>query len=322
MKNSQVGVRIDPHDLGMVSYHSNALRNHKNAIYAIDNKMQSNYTAMLDGLRAQLDPVIVVQSDGQGGTYTLIHEGISETVEPVAEIFQLVKSVAHCPLGIYVILAPYLQDPSWLGWVKPLNEFKAVIEGGLGSIGNVDLPADAIASSTHILQASIQFIDGSVAAGKFSISDYETYTASIADDIFTNMQFAAKAQVDGVEALLERWKAKLGEEAWRNVYAIVLAIWTTELKNQNWLVLNKVMDQSRVADHLITIGIASFDEDTVQMAIDNLARIVQDNVAASMIFPSNTALGEALRGPEDLLAAAIEGILSCPHAAARQRAPT
>ncbi|WP_354597356.1 hypothetical protein R1Y80_16855 [Streptomyces sp. JL1001] len=36
-------------------------------------------------------------------------------------------------------------------------------------------------------------------------------------------------------------------------------------------------------------------------ALDNLVRIVQDNVAAEMVFPKDTKAADALKGKEDLL---------------------
>jgi len=98
------------------------------------------------------------------------------------------------------------------------------------------------------------------------------------------------------------------------MYAIILAIWTTEVKNQNWLIVKQMMDRDAVASHLITISMASFAEDTVDVALDNLARIVQDNIAAALIFPDDATIADALKGPEDLLAGSIEKLLSCPHA--------
>jgi hypothetical protein len=53
----------------------------------------------------------------------------------------------------------------------------------------------------------------------------------------------------------------------------------------------------------------------VAVALDNLARIVQDNVAADMVFPQDSVLADSLKGPQDLLSTAIEKIIGCPHAA-------
>lgn len=306
---------IDPHDLDMIAFNSNKKTRARNAVIAVDTAMQKNYSILKSELIGHLSPVIVVQNDGQGGTFTLVYEGTQETVQPVPQLFQLVKSVSHTPLGIYVIIAPYLKQSHVKDWIQPLETFKSTLKEALENLPDAELPEHALQSCTKVLEGGIKFIKDSIKADRFSIESFQAFTASVQGDIQTNMSYAAKAQVDGVEALLERWRKKLGPEQWKKTYAIVLAIWTTEYLNQNWLILNHMMDPKKVDSHLITIGIASFDENTVAVALDNLARIVQDNVAAAMVFPQDLVLADSLKGPQDLLSTAIEQIIGCPHAA-------
>lgn len=311
---------INPHDLDMVAFNSGQKTRARNAVLAIDAAMQKNYSALKSELIGHLSPVIVVQNDGQGGTFTLVYKGTQETVQPVPHLFQLVKSVSHTPLGIYVIIAPYLKQPHVKDWIKPLELFKETLTEALENLPDAALPEHAQESCTKVLEGGIQFINNSVKAGRFSIESFQAFTASIQRDIQTNMSYAAKAQVDGVEALLERWRKKIGPEQWKETYAVVLAIWTTEYLNQNWLILKHMMDPKMTDTHLITIGIASFAENTVAVALDNLARIVQDNIAAAMVFPQDAVLADSLKGPQDLLSTAIEQIIGCPHAAKMPKA--
>ncbi|AMD88206.1 hypothetical protein AXF14_12215 [Actinomyces radicidentis] len=65
------------------------------------------------------------------------------------------------------------------------------------------------------------------------------------------------------------------------------------------------MGPDRVATHLIDLPCAELPEDYVFVALDNLARIVQDNVAAEMVFPADQEVADALKGTEDLLSDTI-----------------
>jgi len=144
---------------------------------------------------------------------------------------------------------------------------------------------------------------------------------------------AGKLQVESVRHLLHQWKAKLGE-AWGDVYAVVLVIWTTEVNNQHYLILRSEMAPNRLEDHLIVLGTATPADDTVDVALENLGQIVQDNIAAALVFSNpddlDTELGMSLKGPEDLLSWAVKKALkrkqrayaganqpqrhgSCPH---------
>ncbi|NUU21085.1 MAG: hypothetical protein HOV68_06150, partial [Streptomycetaceae bacterium] len=80
----------------------------RDSIRAVNAAMRTNYAALKADLVKNLGPVIVVQNDAKGGTFTLIHKGKQYVEHPVAEEFELAKSIAHVPLGIYSTLAEYL----------------------------------------------------------------------------------------------------------------------------------------------------------------------------------------------------------------------
>lgn len=316
-------IPIDPHDLEMVAVGSNPVNQARGALYAVDAAMRANYDILRARVMDNLSPVIVVQYDGQGGTYTLVHEGKQETVQPVPPLFQLMKSICHTPLGVYSIIAPYLKNSRTQEWVAPLKAFREVIANGLQHLGAADLPEKAVEASREIFTGALHFIDDSLLEGSFSIDTYEKFTGKVQKAIHTNMKFAAEAQVSGVQSLLQRWREQLGPVQWKKLYAVVMAIWTTEVRNQNWVILKYMMDPETVDSHLITISTAEPAENTVPVALDNLARIVQDNVASAMIFPKPSKWDEqranALKGPEDLLSDTIEKMIRACQPSARAR---
>jgi hypothetical protein len=303
---------IDTHDLEMVAFDSNAQVRGRNAIFAVDITMRKNYAALKSNLIYQLTPVIIVDNDTKGGSYTLIHNGRRETRQPISPVYELAKSISHTPLGIYSIIAPYLKQPDAVDWIHPLAEFGAVLANALTSLDATDLPPNAKAASSEILERGLKFIKKSIRAGNFSIKSFEKFTGKARDAIKTNMQCAAEAQVEGVKALTKEWKKEIGEEQWKDLYAVVLCIWTTSERNQNAIILRSLMAPENVDSHLITISTAEITSDPVAVALDNLARIVQDNIAADMIFPRDPVLADSLKGPDDLLANALEKIVQCP----------
>ncbi len=251
----------------------------------------------------------------------------------------MVKSVSHAPLGLYSIIAPYLGADRTDVWRKPAEDFAVLLSNAERLVKYAGLPASAQKACETIITSSLKFIDSIVAKEKVTVEDFRDYTGPLESAIAENLTVAGKLQVKSIRALLERWKERLKAD-WKDLYAVVLVIWTTEVNNQHYLILKSEMDPSRVEDHLIVLGTATMVDDTVDVALENLGQIVQDNIAAALVFSNpdelDTDLGTSLKGPEDLLAWAVKKALkrkqrsysmaedrsdqfrsSCPHAHVR-----
>ncbi|MGW6487342.1 MULTISPECIES: hypothetical protein [unclassified Streptomyces] len=296
----------------------------KDSIFAVNAGMRSNYATLKAELIKHLAPVIVVQNDAKGGRFTLVTPTGQESVNPVAETFELAKSIAHVPLGIFSVIASYLADkipnlpnaaridPHDLlmvafgddkstAWIKPLQAYAVTLTTARQNLAAAGLPAALVTSCGNILDAALKFINSSVAAKVFDMKSFEDFSGSVYADIRTNMEYAAKAQIQGVQDIMKTWRAKVGEAAWADLYCVVLSQWTTSVLNQNTIIIKDCMNAAKVGTHLIDLPGLETPKDPVFTALDNLARIVQDNIAAEMVFPKSTVVADALKGKQDLL---------------------
>ncbi|MBT9557965.1 MAG: hypothetical protein IV100_18150 [Myxococcales bacterium] len=327
----------------------------RKTILQIDNEMRSRYKSLKDQVQPHLGPFIVVANGPDGGTYWLIENNlVVEKSDPIDVMFQLAKSIAHIPLGTFSVLAPYLSDvvpphhckagdidphdlamvaftgPTSTGWVQPLQDWGIFIEATRLALADAELPDDLYASSTRICEAATRFIGKTISQSDFSMKDFEEFTGGIFPDISTNMYWAAKVQIQAVVELMSRWKRQLGAR-WRDVYVLVYSMWTTSVLNQNTIIIRRFLDADRVNTHLLDIIADQLPVmDPVGVGSENLARIVQDNIAAEMIFPTSQTTASALKGKEDLLAQEILKLLgddistevaaaSCPFGHTRNR---
>ncbi|MFC7893262.1 hypothetical protein [Streptomyces sp. NPDC057381] len=297
----------------------------RDAIRAVNARMRANYATLKSELTTQLSPVIVVSNNAVGGRFTLINNGTQvETVDPVPEYFELAKSIAHVPLGVFSVLAAYLSDqvpnipnadridphdldmvvtkaPGDKGWITPLNAFRSTLETAYTKLGTANLPLDLENSCDKILSEAVKFIDASVKAESFDMVSFNRFAATVYPSIRVNMTFAATAQITGIEGLMKRWRTLIGEKAWSDLYVTVLSIWTTAELNQASIIIRRTMNQAKVDTHLIDLPTVETPSDPIFVALDNLARIVQDNVAAEMVFNTDLKVADALKGKEDLL---------------------
>ncbi|MFD5292629.1 hypothetical protein ACFWJV_31105 [Streptomyces rochei] len=297
----------------------------RDAIRAVNARMRANYATLKSELTTQLSPVIVVSNNAVGGRFTLINNGTRvETVDPVPEYFELAKSIAHVPLGVFSVLAAYLSDqvpnipnadridphdldmvvtkaPGDKGWITPLNAFKSTLQTAYTKLGTANLPLDLENSCDKILSEAVKFIDASVTAESFDMVSFNRFAAAVYPSIRVNMTFAATAQITGIEGLMKRWRTLIGEKAWSDLYVTVLSIWTTAELNQASIIIRRTMNQAKVDTHLIDLPTVETPSDPIAVALDNLARIVQDNIAAEMVFNTDLKVADALKGKEDLL---------------------
>ncbi|HEX8481783.1 MAG TPA: hypothetical protein VF650_07775 [Allosphingosinicella sp.] len=325
MKNDTAGkhggdYRIDPHDLDLVAVGSDPAARARERIFDVDTAMRGNYDALRAKVAANLSPVIVIQPDLGGGSYTLVWQGKQTTTYPVSHLFQMVKSISHLPLGIYAILAPYLKGARTTDWAPDLAVFRDVAAAALASVGQAKLPPRAERACVDILSKAIDFMDRTLEEGDFTIAGFKQFSSSAHESILINMSFAAEALVSGIEPRLAEWREEMGEQAWKDLYVVILAIWTTESQNQHYEILKRVMYQKTVAERLIVIAVGEQEPDMLGVALDNLARIVQDNVAAGLILPTDAELARTLAGTKDLLADAVDKVMqSCPRSAPHRR---
>ncbi|MFJ9854736.1 hypothetical protein [Streptomyces sp. NPDC101150] len=310
----------------------------RDSILAVNVGMRANYAALKAELIKVLSPVMVVQNDNRGGKFTLIHGGTQEAVQPVDPIFELAKSIAHVPLGIFTILAPYLSDKipnipnaaridphdlemtaygpaGGTGWITPLQDFQKTMTTAKGNLKAAGLPAQLATSCDEMINKANVFIDAAVKTKQFDMKSYQDFSKAAFPNVEKNMYWASKAQIAGVQALMKKWRAQIGEAAWSDMYVGVLSQWTTSVLNQNTIIIGPCMDAKKVATHLIDFPTTSTPADPVFTVLDNIARIVQDNIAAELVFVSDTEIADALKGKQDLLSTEILDQLKTPSAA-------
>ncbi|MFE4801604.1 hypothetical protein ACFRFL_43270 [Streptomyces sp. NPDC056708] len=313
----------------------------RDAIRAANVGMRASYAALKSELISRLSPVIVVQNDATGGKFTLIRGGSpQESVNPVPELFELAKSISHVPQGIFSAIAPYLGDkvpslpnasridphdldmvafegPRAAGWISPLQGYEATLTTARQQLGEANLPQELEISCGRILDEALTFIRDSVRSGTFDMASFEEFSGKTYPSIRTNMKYAAAAQISGVQGLMRKWRATIGEEAWKDLYTVVLSIWTTSELNQASIIIRRCMNPVKVATHLIDLPTVEVPRDPIFVALDNLARIVQDNVSAEMVFPTDPLVADVFKGKEDLLSVEI-----LQQTGATARAPT
>lgn len=110
----------------------------------VDTEMLVHMNNLHDRVQEDLtkfQPVIVAQFTPGGGKFTLLQNKYNKesrtTIEPVSNLFEIAKSIAHAPLGIYGCFGPYTGNLMNQDWREPLEKYLNVLQASFDTFDNI-----------------------------------------------------------------------------------------------------------------------------------------------------------------------------------------
>jgi hypothetical protein len=181
--------------------------------------VRENYRASRAVLLARTLPVIVIAFDDA----TLMREGR----EPVTEsftppLYHRFKEIAHIPFGVHVTLAPYAGRPTETAWRAPLQRLLDHALAAEPVLNTVGIPDSRIARERRVVSDSIAYMRATLASGVVDAAGLRAYSRAIAPLVLASADDAAALQIDGLHALVTRWKAELPAADWARLHVLVL----------------------------------------------------------------------------------------------------
>ena len=285
-------------NINLIAYQSDLSFDAVSNLNELNSLMQQNYNGFIQSLSQHIYPIIVVTpftlgtSSGTGSQFILyLPHGASESFIPFPLAFYELKAVAHIPVGIFSLVAPYFNSPNDTQWIDPLMKYRLAILKALGSIDHTTLSAETKSKTKKAIQLSIDFIDQSIRAKRMSADDFKQFGAQFTPYAYYSLYEAMAAYELAIVEGLTRWKKKLGPE-WHNVYAVVMALEITLKNNPNALALESLMDPDQVKSHIFVTAQAK----TINEALLLLTRELAAPIMGSLIFdPSNKENRELLK---------------------------
>jgi hypothetical protein len=190
----------------------------KDALTALNDTFRTTYRETRTWRLSRLDPVIVVQFDD----LHLVRAGQVRTEKFTPAIYHEYKAIAHIPLSLYAKLAPLPGRPfekptlEWLTmYLKQLQAAGASLDGRPG------WTPEQLRLHKKIVADSLAFIEKIARAEEVADEELTAYTRAMRPLVLASADAAAKAQLDGLHALVNKWRAELGPR-WTHVDVVVL----------------------------------------------------------------------------------------------------
>jgi hypothetical protein len=190
----------------------------RDSFEAADLEFLTSYSGARAVTLARLDPLIVVEMD----SLVLVHSGKRIECKVIPPLYHRLKAVSHLPLAIYVSLAPYGDGPLDDDRLARLRALKSRVAAVIGSLERSGLSTDQNQRSRSMLDRCATFLDGVIAARKYSAVDLKTLTRSSGPVVLANAGDAARAQIDAYHKQVAAWRHDLRPEEQSKLRVLVL----------------------------------------------------------------------------------------------------
>lgn len=312
-----------------VAFRGDAVTDYQIGLRQMNLFMRENYKKMIDRVGHNVYPLIVatdVDHDkrlaGTGSEYILfLRNGTIRHMKPTPSQYEQNKNLAHLPMSIFTIISPYFNNPTSPMWQDELQQLRTIISNNLNALDL--LPKTVRPWTNHVfceknleiedhrsmLTLVLNYINSCIDSKKVDLQGYTNFTASYLPFVEKAMTCASQIQAKSAMIELSKWKHSLGA-SWRDVYVIIPVVWPVARLNPRQLIFEQLMDQDRIATHIVKAeGAQSIEE-----ARTTAGRIIADRTMAHFVFGYNNHRNVdhnlALSTRRDLLATKAQNYLT------------
>lgn len=250
--------------------------------------VRENYRASRAVVLARTSPVIVIAFDDA----TLMREDREPvTANFTPPLYHRFKEIAHIPFGVHVTLAPYAGRPAEAGWRAPLQRLLEHVVAAEAALGTVGIPEARLARERRVVANSIAHMRAVLAAGVVDTAGLRTYSRAMAPLVLASADDASAPQIDGLHAVVSRWRAELSAQEWARLHVLVLGPKAPREGNLAMQYFERVLGRREVGRRLIySEGMFARD-----VALTQLGGLMIDRAVARDFF------AEEMRMDRDLL---------------------
>jgi hypothetical protein len=168
-------------------------------------------TAYAD-LRTQIiqetSPVIIHSGDKM----VLIKDGVRTEAPSLTPRYHELKSVAHVPLALYVMLVSKADSKMDDTQLNHLREYRSLVAKGRDSIEARGFKPDERDRQLRMFDRSLFLIDSTLRNGLVTKADLRRFTQSQKEDILANAYEAAEDQITTMDRQFKAWQAGMTTE--------------------------------------------------------------------------------------------------------------
>lgn len=163
-------------------------------------------------------PIVLLDGDD----LILLHNGKRTAARGVPEIYHTLKAVAHVPVAIEVLLAPFGDGAIGAERLTGLKEYREQLIQAEKALGGRGLSDEQLERSKMTLSACRKFLDGVIEKQRATSEEVLAFARAMSPRVIAQATDAARAQLDTTHQQMKKWRTQLSAEEWKALHVVII----------------------------------------------------------------------------------------------------
>ncbi len=170
---------------------------------------------------AKFGPVVLAMGDN----LILRNAGRREDVRVIPPIYHHLKSLAHIPLALDVMLASRAADKVFDEvFMDELRQYRSLVAQAEKTFGDYPLNQEQIERNRTIIKDSLKLIDSILGGHRPSPEERIAFARGMNLRVLDNSAEAVRAQLDGYHRQMLAWKERMSPSDWSRLTVVVMGM--------------------------------------------------------------------------------------------------
>lgn len=163
-------------------------------------------------------PILLLMGD----TLTLLQAGEREQADISPEEYRNLKAIDHAALGADLHLSRLTGREMTAADRERIARYRQQVQSAYDALDAYDFSTAGVEQQTRILTLTLAVLDDALNATTFPAGRLQQFTRELGPLLLQNADAAARLQIDAIHAQVQTWRARLSQEDWSRLRAIVV----------------------------------------------------------------------------------------------------
>jgi hypothetical protein len=188
-------------------------------LITLNEAFRAAYRRTKEANLAQTGPVILVEGDN----VVLRRGGMRLEVQYTSAVYHILKSVAHVPLALDVVLAPHAGEATLNDTVlAELGEYRKLMDQAEPSLVARGLDPEQLERQKKMFAECRAFLDSVVQARRCSREERVAFARRMTPTVMKNVGEAARAELDSLHTHIRAWQSEMTPKEWKGLKVVIL----------------------------------------------------------------------------------------------------